>query len=344
MRKLTIKEENIDLYYGSRFVSDLALLVEKYTLFGKTVMLITGVKSFRNSNYYLELKEMLVKTNCQLIKEKQVNSNPKLKEIRKFDKFNKTPDIIFAVGGGSVIDFAKALKLFYYKKAEIFVIYTLLGTSSIITPFTILDNDEFKIGKHSEKIIPNYVYVNIEIIRKTPIKLVNMGIFDICAHIIESYLSKVSTKKSRIYALIAVAFLNKYIKSGSKDITSLLRADVYAGLSERIGLVLFPHAAGHYLTYKFKIPHSVSTMYFLKKYVALLNLNGFLIDRKLQILLNYLDKSFIKNYKRKIFIAVKEEELSYKMIEKYMPFVFENSPINFNKTDYHKLYEEYEKN
>lgn len=338
MRKIKIKQKQ-DIYYGSEFYLDLKILFKEKLNANTTVVLLTGIRSFRETDNYTIIKNLLLeKMGVEIIKEVQVNSNPKWSEIVSFERVTIDVDFIICIGGGSVIDFGKALKLNFYQSAKIFAIYTLIGSASIVTPFVIFDNNEFKIGKHSNEIVPDYVYINKEILLCTTNDLIKSGSFDVLAHIVESFVSKSSTKESRRYALKALGFLFNYVNSESADIFSLLKADIFAGLSEQIGLVLFPHAAGHYVTYKYKVPHTLATMYFLKKFVTILSSKGYVFPPKMMDLINIFDADFIKEFKIPLQLTGKDIQKSYSMTEKYMPFTFVNNPIQLSKDDYFALY------
>lgn len=342
MEKINITKKP-EIHFGIEFKSDMSLLLEKDVMSRSKIILITGKKSFQGTAEYQTLKQLLFeRIGTNPVKEAHIESNPKWEEIAEFGKTEEKIDIIFCVGGGSVIDFGKALKLHFYSNAKIFVIYTLPGSASIVTPFVIFNNSEFKIGERSENIIPDSVYINKSIILSAPAELVRIGAFDILAHVIESFVSKASTEQSRTYAIKAVYFLNEYLHSDSSDVLSLVKADIFAGLSEQVGLVLFPHAAGHYLTYRYGIPHSLATMYFLKNFIDRLCLTGLVFPQEMQRLLTTLNTAFSNDFKKPILITPKDVEVSFGMSEKYMPFIFSNNPVLLTKEDYLTLYHEYE--
>lgn len=330
--------------YGSDFNSDLVLIFKEYNFSGKKIFLITGASSFRQTEYYMTLNKVLAEAGIQVNQEIQVNQNPTWDSLNGSRNTQDNADIILCVGGGSVIDFGKTLKLHFNKNAEIFVIYTFPGSSSIVTPFTIYDNHEFKIGEYSEKIIPNWVYIPLQILEEIPISLVHSSIFDIFCHAAESRISEASTEESRQYASKSLKFLADYVSSDYTDHLLLVKADIFSGLSEGVGLVLFPHAAGHYLTYKYKIPHRLASAYFLESFLSLLKSKGFKLPDEITNLFHILNDIFLKEYKKSILLSSKEISDSYTMARKYMPFIFSNSPVPFAEADYTCLHHEYENN
>jgi len=342
--KRLFKDQKYNIYYGSRFERDSTDLFEVNKLKNKKVILITGAEHFKQTDNYLKIKSIIAHADCVIVNEIVARSNPAWTEIEKFKNIDKSAGLIISVGGGSVIDFGKALKLFFLKNWKMLAIYTLPGSASVVTPFAIFDNHEFKIGEYSSRIIPNYTYINKNIISKIPNRLIECAMFDIFAHTVESYFSKASTKESRRFAELSIIHQLNLIKSNFTDPLDIVLADIYAGLSERIGLVLFPHAVGHYLTYKYKIPHNRSSMYFLKLYLNKLYLNRIVPSKDIVTIMNYLELKFNKYYKEILKLSKNDIEQSFELSKKYMPFIFLNSPIPFAKRDYYMLIDEYEKN
>jgi len=332
-----------EINYGLNFNYDLIRLFQRHKFSNKKIILITGLTSFKKTKYYGNLKKILTEFEIDILHEISVDKNPTWDKINKTKHIVANTDIIMCIGGGSVIDFGKAIKLHSNKNSKIFVIYTIPGSASIVTPFTIFNNKEFKIGEHSEKILPDYVYINKNILKKIPVNLLQIGMFDILTHITESYMSKISTRKSRLYAIKALRFLNLYIEGNQTNYLPLVKSDILAGLSERTSLVLFPHAIGHYLTFKNKIAHGLATMYFFNKFLYLILSKGAIIPNEILILVKKFNIIFQKKYKTNLFFSKKEINKSYKLIDKYMPFTFKNSPVILGKVDYLILYKEYEK-
>src|SRR3989344_1945077 len=103
-------------FFGYGSISNLGKILEKEKI--KQVFLVTGRDSFEKCNAKQTLDNLL--KNYKVMQFNGFSSNPKLEDITSgfkiFEKGNF--DAIIAVGGGSVIDVAKAIKLFYSERYE----------------------------------------------------------------------------------------------------------------------------------------------------------------------------------------------------------------------------------
>lgn len=98
------------IYFGDNSLNYLNNELKNY---GKVVMLIYGGGSIKKNGIYDKVIEILNKNNKTIVEDAGVMPNPtkeKLYEGAKIAKENKV-DLILAVGGGSVIDYAKAVSV-----------------------------------------------------------------------------------------------------------------------------------------------------------------------------------------------------------------------------------------
>lgn len=337
MRQLT-EFSQTNIFLGDNVELDLKNLFKEYNIKNKRILLITGVKSFDGSFFYTSVMDSFVEYNNTIIQRIYVRSNPQESQINKYLDLEDI-DYIFCIGGGSVIDFGKALKLKQYKQSLLFVFYTLPGSGSAITPFTIFNNNNFKIGEYSLDIIPNLVYVNEIVIQKIPDQYKIISYCDIFAHAIESYYSSQSSNTSRTSSKKALNLLcNNRIEDFSA--VDIIYADFYAATAETEALVLFPHAAGHYLSYTFNTPHPIASIYYLKPYLELLRKKNLLVPQTyfdyLELLTKYLHQSGI--YPNLVLNNRQKKELLLN-IDKYMHFAFANAPVDINIDEYELLLE-----
>lgn len=327
--------EKIKIYIGDDLADDLSVLIKKENLSGKRILLVTGINSLDKSSWKTEFYKTLEKNNLEIVRHVKVAPNPDLLYSQTVISEEDIFDLILCVGGGSVVDFAKLLKLKYYNKADILSFYTLVGSGSIVTPFTVYDNHEFKVGEHSEEIIPDFVYVNTNIIDNLSVEQKLAGICDICAHSIESYLSNKSSIFSRSLANKSLGILQNNI-SFLENIKAidLVKADIYAALSESEAAVLFPHAAGHYLTYKFGISHNIASVYCLHEYLELLDTKGVEVGYFLSFFKEVM--SVLNKYGLLAKDALRDDQIEelFILVGRYMDFVFDNSPACIEKKEY----------
>lgn len=342
--KLIYSDKNSKIYFGDSFNKDVAGILNKNGLIHKKIILLTGYKSFTKSKYYERLKNILDKNDITVVKHIKVKPNPnKDVVLRALSKSNYIFDFIFAIGGGSVIDAGKLIKHHFNNSAKLLTIYTLLGSATAVSPFAIFNNNEFKIGIGDNNLIPNYSYINSQIISSINTRRRIIAVSDIFAHATESLYSKESNTVSRNKSKMALKIL---ISSKIEDLSliNFVKSDIYAGLGERVGLVLFPHAASHYLTYKFNIPHGIATMYFLPQYLKLLLSKGVDVDSKHIQYAKYLE-SILKDQKmiKKISLSEKEVNALFTLSHKYMVFSYQNAPIVIKQEEYEMLLKDYVK-
>ena len=98
------------LYFGEDAIEGLRQELPKY---GPTVQLIYGGGSIKKNGIYDEVMQILKETGKTVVEDAGVMPNPtadKLREGVRIGKENKV-DFILAVGGGSSIDYAKAVSV-----------------------------------------------------------------------------------------------------------------------------------------------------------------------------------------------------------------------------------------
>lgn len=330
------------VFLGDNFKSDLNFILNKGEFRGKTAILITGIKSFIKTNRYTQLKAVFKNNEIVVVKHIKVEPNPnELRIVHAISKLNHKFDFIFALGGGSAIDTGKLIKHRLNNSAKSVAVYTLPGSATIVTPFTVFDNDEFKIGIAADNLIPDYSYINKQFIKSISIERKIMAVSDIFSHAIESFYSRMSNNTSKIKSKKSLKILTNN-KIGQLQLDDFIKADIYAGLAERVGAVLFPHAAGHYLTYKFHIPHTVATMYFLPQYLDLLLKKRINIDPKYIQYAEYL-RSLLRKKKlmRKINLSNTEIVELFNLTHKYMNFAYKNAPIKIKHDEYKIILKNY---
>lgn len=340
--KIIYADARSKIYLGNNFSKDLGKIIQSNKFPNKSAVLITGIKSFTSSNYFTQLKMLFLQNAITVARHIKVKPNPsELSISTQFPTAKLQFDLVFAVGGGSVIDVAKLVKHKYMNSAKLVVIYTLPGSAALVTPFAIVNNNEFKIGLSSDDFVPKISYINKEIINSISTKRRLIAIADIFSHAVESLYSTASDRSSRESSRKSLEILLDG-KVGRLGCADLLIADIHAGLAEKVGLVLFPHAAGHYLTFNLSIPHSVATMYFLPQYLHLIKKNGVGVESRYIQYAEHLQKIFEKNkLMRKIILTHSQVDELFILTQKYMSFVYTNSPVILEREKYKSILETY---
>ena len=198
------------LYFGEDSLSNLRKELKKY---GKNVVLVYGGGSIKRNGIYDEVMAILKEEDKDVAEIEGVMPNPSLEKLYEgIDIARKHKvDLLLAVGGGSVCDYAKAVSVSvnceqdpwekYYLKFEepdceiipVGCVLTMVGTGSEMNAGAVITNHEtkLKIGHvfSDEKIMPRFSILNPKYTMTLPHYQMVSGIYDIFNHICEQYFS-----------------------------------------------------------------------------------------------------------------------------------------------------------
>lgn len=197
------------LYFGKDAMDG---LVEELNRYGKKVMLSYGGGSIKKNGVYDAVMAALKASGKIVFEDGGVMPNPtveKLNEGCKIARENEV-DLILAVGGGSVCDYAKAVSVSaycgddpwekYYLRFEdvsckiipVGCVLTMVGTGSEMNGGAVITNhaQKLKIGHvFGENVFPKFAVLNPEFTYSLPKYQMTAGIYDIMSHILEQYFS-----------------------------------------------------------------------------------------------------------------------------------------------------------
>ena len=180
--------------------------------YGDTVLLLYGKNSIKKIGLYDEVKSILNESGKKVVELAGVMPNPtyaKVLEGGQLVRDNKV-DLILAVGGGSVIDCAKAISVSAYCEGDAFTRYwlnfepinneivpvasilTMVGTGSEMNGGSVITNEELKIktGRvYGTEVYPKFSILNPEYTFTLPQYQMVSGVFDIMSHLMEQYFS-----------------------------------------------------------------------------------------------------------------------------------------------------------
>ncbi|SNX53508.1 iron-containing alcohol dehydrogenase [Thermoanaerobacterium sp. RBIITD] len=182
--------------------------VKKYS---NKIMLIYGGGSIKRTGLYDKVINSLKENHIEYIELSGVKPNPRLSLVNEGIKIcrENNIDFILAVGGGSVIDTAKAIavgvlydgdvwdifigKSVIEKALPVGVILTLAATGSEASDSAVITNENgwYKKGIHSDLIRPQFAIMNPELLYTLPPYQTAAGAADIMAHIMERYFTNV---------------------------------------------------------------------------------------------------------------------------------------------------------
>lgn len=174
---------------------------------GGRVLFHYGGRSIKKTGLYEEIKELLARSGSEIVELGGAQPNPRLSLVREGIELCRKSDVrlVLAVGGGSVIDSAKAIAAgtlydgdvwdFYSGKAAIekalpvITVLTIPAAGSESSPNSVLTNEDgwIKKGCGSPLIRPAASFLNPEFCFTLPDNQVVNGISDIMAHIMERY-------------------------------------------------------------------------------------------------------------------------------------------------------------
>lgn len=179
--------------------------------YGKKVLLHYGGGSIKKSGLYERVLRSLAEANITVFELGGVKPNPRLSLVREGVEICRENqiEVILAVGGGSVIDSAKAIAMgvpykgdpwdFFTGKAPITealpigVVLTIPAAGSEASRNTVITNEEgwFKKGCGSEVLRPQFAIMNPELTYTLPPFQTACGAVDIMAHVMERYFTQV---------------------------------------------------------------------------------------------------------------------------------------------------------
>ena len=178
----------------------------------KNILLVSSGDSFETP-LMKEIEEILRNSNIIYTRLQGVQPNPHLTLVREGVQLCKREkiDFILAVGGGSVIDTAKAIAAgacyeddvwdFFERKSlieyalPIGVVLTYPATGSESSNVAVINNTEVqkKLLISSSWIIPRYAFLNPVLTYTLPARMTARGITDIFSHICERYFCEEET-------------------------------------------------------------------------------------------------------------------------------------------------------
>ena len=198
------------LYFGD---DSLQYLNDELPRYGKNVVLVYGGGSIKKSGLYDEVTAILEKAGKNVAEIAGVMPNPTLDKLYEGMDIARRhgADLILAVGGGSVCDYAKALSVSvrctedpwekYYVRFEepdcetvpVGCVLTMVGTGSEMNAGAVITNrtTNQKIGHvfADEAVMPRFSILNPRYTLTLPHYQMTAGIYDIFNHICEQYFS-----------------------------------------------------------------------------------------------------------------------------------------------------------
>ncbi len=252
-----------------------------FSHFGKKCLIITGKNSARISGALDDVISCLNEQNTEYGIYDKISQNPLLSSCAEAGELCKETgaEFIVAIGGGSVLDAAKAAAIFatndfdkisdIYKKEyacaplPLILIGTTAGTGSEVSPTAVITVDETRLKKSisGEDCYAKISFCDPKYTYNIPRAITVSTALDAFAHALEGFFSRKHSTTTDTFAKLALPAEWKALKmlSEGKELSEeerddLYYASVYSGMVLAIGTV-YPHGLGYALTEQFGVPH-----------------------------------------------------------------------------------------
>lgn len=222
-----------------------------------------------------------------------IRPEPDLTELNKIIEHisGRSFDLVVAVGGGSVIDSAKAVMAGYANHADmkdlfqhasefknrlpLIAIPTTSGTGSEVTRAAALTCQGVKQPVFSDILYPSTAIIDPELTRSCPPMLTASCGFDVLAHAVESLMHRNANPISESLAKDAVRLCVKFFRQvydcpyDAEARTAMSEASVKAGMAIASSGCSAAHAFSYRLSSDYGIPHGEACAFLLDGLVSL---------------------------------------------------------------------------
>ena len=276
-----------DLYYGKGALEQLK------NLDGKKAMLVLGGGSMKKFGFVDKVVAYLKEAGIETQLFENVEPDPSVETVMKGAAAMREfePDWIISMGGGSPIDAAKAMWVFYEypettfeeiiqpfsfptlrKKAKFLAIPSTSGTATEVTAFSVITDyaKGIKYPLADFNITPDVAIVDPELAETMPQKLTAHTGMDALTHAIEAYVSTLNSPFTDPLALKAIHMVFDYLPASyNKDMEAreqMHYAQCLAGMAFSNALLGIVHSMAHKTGAAFStghIPHGCANAIYL---------------------------------------------------------------------------------
>lgn len=281
MKRFTIPR---DVYFGEDAIEHLK------SVKGTKAMLVIGSERLIKDGTVPRIQELLKEARIETSIFSGVENDPSVSTVMRgaeaMSEFN--PDLIVGIGGGSPIDAAKAMWIFYEypeftfeeaakpfnlpelrQKARFIAIPTTSGTGTEVTSFSVITNHEtgVKYPIADYNITPDVAIVDTNLVESmSPILVANTGM-DALTHSFEAYVSKARNPITDALAMKSIEMtVDNLVKSFSgeeKSRKEMHIAQCLAGMSFSNAILGIVHSMAHKTGKIFNIPHGCANAIYL---------------------------------------------------------------------------------
>ncbi len=281
MQRFTIPR---DLYFGENAIDYLK------SVKGSKALIVIGSERLIKDGTVPKVQDNLKEANIETRVFVGVENDPSVATVRKgvemMNEFN--PDLIIGIGGGSPIDAAKAMWIFYEypeftfeeaakpfnlpelrQKARFIAIPTTSGTATEVTSFSVITDNEtgVKYPIADYNITPDVAVVDTNLVQTMPKTLVANTGMDALTHAVEAYVSTARNPITDALAMKSIEMIvaNLYDSFEGKD---QARKDMHiaqnlAGMAFSNAILGIVHSMAHKTGKIFDVPHGLANAIYL---------------------------------------------------------------------------------
>ncbi|MGB5926260.1 MAG: iron-containing alcohol dehydrogenase [Dehalococcoidia bacterium] len=274
-----------EVVFGQDALSHLAELK------GESAFIVTD-KNIVSLGFVDKVKEQLSQAGIQAAVFDEVEPDPSLQTVQKgvalMNQYG--PDLVIGVGGGSVMDAAKAMRVQYERpdikpeeinpfisdlglgaRCKLVCIATTSGTGAEATFAVVLTDtaDQRKLSLINREIVPDIAIVDPELARAMPPQITADTGMDALTHAVEGYTCAWKNDFTDGLCIKAIQLVFQYLRRAVKDGNDMEarekmhNAGCIAGIGFINALSSMAHAAGHSLGALFHVPHGRAVGLFL---------------------------------------------------------------------------------
>ena len=297
---------SFSIYMPTRWLFGAGALNElgRQPLPGRTALLVSSSgRSAKDSGSLYRVMELLAHGGAEFRLFDQVESNPSKDTVMAGARFARRNgcDFVVALGGGSVMDAAKAIALMASNDGDLWdyvfggtgkeqqaghaplpliAITTTAGTGSEVDPWGVVTNEQTheKIGVEAG--FPVLAVVDPKLMLTVPPKFTAYQGFDALFHSVESYISKFANLASDMYALTAIEHIARNLPravANGDDLEARTRVafgNTLSGVVMCLSATTSQHSMEHAMSaYHQDLPHGAGLIMLSRAYFS------FFIDR-----------------------------------------------------------------
>ena len=303
----------------------------------KKIFVLCGKKSFVTSGAEVLFKKIITDKEIRFFYKK--SELPILEELIEIINYVKSfePDLILAIGGGAVIDYAKIANVvdvrpdlanlitnysypFKAKYTKLAVIPTTAGSGAEVTSNAVIYVKDIKHSFESELLIPDNFFLIPEFLISAPNKIKASAGFDAIAQALESLVSKKSNEHSVNYAqeslkISTKSFISFLNNPNLNNAAEMSIAANLAGKAINISKTTVPHAVSYPFTSLYNISHGHAVSLFFENFFKFNYLNteksetNFNLKKRFELIFNLFDVKNINEFCSKITLIKKKSLL-----------------------------------